>query len=120
MRAGGGGAAGWPRPRRATPTRRSTRSSVNGVTATHTETTLPEPVRALIDFVRERPERQDGFELPAPALDRLERAVRVAAPLRPRAGEQAAGAEPGVLEREQVVAGGDARAAVGDDRLVRR
>ena len=34
---------------------------VDGVTATHTETTLPEPVRALIDFVSERPERQDGL-----------------------------------------------------------
>ena len=34
---------------------------VNGVTATHTETTLPEPVRALIEFVDERPERQDGL-----------------------------------------------------------
>jgi hypothetical protein len=34
---------------------------VDGVTATHTETTLPEPVRALIDFVDERPERQDGL-----------------------------------------------------------
>jgi hypothetical protein len=37
---------------------------VNGVTATHTETTLPEPVRALIDFVDERPEREDGLALP--------------------------------------------------------
>jgi hypothetical protein len=37
---------------------------VNGVTATHTETTLPEPVRALIDFVSERPERQDGLVKP--------------------------------------------------------
>ena len=37
---------------------------VDGVTATHTETTLPEPVRALIDFVSERPERQDALELP--------------------------------------------------------
>jgi predicted protein tyrosine phosphatase len=34
---------------------------VDGVTATHTETTLPEPVRALIDFVSERPERQDAL-----------------------------------------------------------
>ena len=34
---------------------------VDGVTATHTETTLPEPVRALIDFVDERPEREDGL-----------------------------------------------------------
>jgi hypothetical protein len=34
---------------------------VNGVTATHTETTLPEPVRALIDYVSERPERRDGL-----------------------------------------------------------
>ena len=34
---------------------------VNGVSATHTETTLPESVRALIDFVSERPERQDGL-----------------------------------------------------------
>jgi emfourin len=40
------------------------RVTVDGVTATHTETTLPEPVRALIDFVSERPERQDGLELP--------------------------------------------------------
>jgi hypothetical protein len=37
---------------------------VNDVTATHTETTLPEPVRALIEFVSERPERQDALELP--------------------------------------------------------
>jgi hypothetical protein len=37
---------------------------VNGVTATHTETTLPEPVRALIDFVDERPERRDGLAQP--------------------------------------------------------
>jgi predicted protein tyrosine phosphatase len=34
---------------------------VDGITATYTETTLPEPVRALIDFVSERPERQDGI-----------------------------------------------------------
>jgi hypothetical protein len=34
---------------------------IDGVTATHTETTLPEPVRALIDFVSERPERRDGI-----------------------------------------------------------
>jgi hypothetical protein len=34
---------------------------VDGVTTTHTETTLPEPVRALIDFVSERPERRDGL-----------------------------------------------------------
>ena len=37
---------------------------VNGVTATHTETTLPEPVRALIDFVSERPERREGLAKP--------------------------------------------------------
>ena len=37
---------------------------VNGIIATHSETTLPEPVRALIDFVCDRPERQDGLELP--------------------------------------------------------
>jgi hypothetical protein len=40
------------------------RVTVDGVTATHTETTLPEPVRALIDFVSERPERRDRLELP--------------------------------------------------------
>jgi hypothetical protein len=40
------------------------RVDVDGVTATHTETTLPEPVRALIDFVDERPERRDALELP--------------------------------------------------------
>ncbi len=34
---------------------------VNGVTATHTESTLPEPVRALIEFVDARPERQDAL-----------------------------------------------------------
>jgi hypothetical protein len=34
---------------------------VDGVTATHTETTLPEPVRALIDYIDQRPERQDGL-----------------------------------------------------------
>ena len=37
---------------------------VDGVIATYTETALPEPVRALIDFVCDRPERQDGLELP--------------------------------------------------------
>ena len=37
---------------------------VDGIIATHSETTLPEPVRALIDFVCDRPERQDGLELP--------------------------------------------------------
>jgi hypothetical protein len=37
---------------------------VDGVTATHTETTLPEQVRALIEFVDERPERRDALELP--------------------------------------------------------
>jgi hypothetical protein len=37
---------------------------VDGVTATHTETTLPEPVRALIDFVSERPERREGLAKP--------------------------------------------------------
>jgi hypothetical protein len=40
------------------------RVDVDGVSATHTETTLPEPVRALIEFVDERPERRDAFELP--------------------------------------------------------
>ncbi|WP_037500457.1 protealysin inhibitor emfourin [Solirubrobacter soli] len=34
---------------------------VDGVTATHTETTLPESVRALIEFVDERPERDDAI-----------------------------------------------------------
>ena len=38
--------------------------TVDGVTATHTETTLPEPVRALIDFVSERPEREDKLVQP--------------------------------------------------------
>jgi hypothetical protein len=37
---------------------------VSGVIATYSETTLPEPVRALIAFVDERPERQDGLEPP--------------------------------------------------------
>jgi hypothetical protein len=37
---------------------------IDGVTATHTETTLPEPVRALIDFVSERPERQERLVKP--------------------------------------------------------
>jgi hypothetical protein len=37
------------------------RVQVDGIVATHTEATLPEPVRALIDFVDERPERQDGL-----------------------------------------------------------
>jgi hypothetical protein len=41
---------------------------INGLTATHTETTLPEPVRALIDFVSERPERQDGLVNPKRGL----------------------------------------------------
>jgi hypothetical protein len=40
------------------------RVDIDGVTSTHTETTLPEPVRALIEFVDQRPERQDGLELP--------------------------------------------------------
>jgi hypothetical protein len=40
------------------------RVDVDGVIATHTETTLPEPVRALIEFVDERPERRDALELP--------------------------------------------------------
>jgi hypothetical protein len=38
------------------------RVTVDDVTATYTESTLPEPVRALIEFVRERPERQDALE----------------------------------------------------------
>jgi hypothetical protein len=37
---------------------------VNGLTATYTETTLPEPVRELIAFVDERPERRDAVEPP--------------------------------------------------------
>ena len=37
---------------------------VNGLTATYTETTLPEPVRELIAFVDERPERRDALEPP--------------------------------------------------------
>jgi hypothetical protein len=37
---------------------------VNGMIAIYTETTLPEPVRALIAFVDERPERQDALEPP--------------------------------------------------------
>jgi hypothetical protein len=37
---------------------------VDGVSATYTETTLPEPVRALIDFVGERPERQERLVKP--------------------------------------------------------
>jgi hypothetical protein len=37
---------------------------VDGRTANYTETTLPEPVRALIAFVDERPEREDGLALP--------------------------------------------------------
>ena len=73
---------------------------------------------ARADRLRQRAPGTPGrLELAAAPLGRLERAVRVAAPLRPRAREQAAGAEPGVLDREQVVAGGDARAAVGDDGL---
>src|SRR4051812_18763629 len=43
--------------------------------------------------------------------------ARGVAPLRPRARIQAAAAEPGVLEQDEVVAGRDARAAVGDDGL---
>src|SRR3954462_15015439 len=46
---------------------------------------------------------------------RRDRAVARVAVLRPRAGIEAALAEAGVLEWEQVVAGGDARAAGGDD-----
>jgi emfourin len=34
---------------------------VDGATATYSETTLPEPMRALIDFVAERPERREGI-----------------------------------------------------------
>jgi hypothetical protein len=37
---------------------------IDGVTSTHRETTLPEPVRALIEFVDQRPERKDALELP--------------------------------------------------------
>ena len=37
------------------------RVTVDGVSATHTERALPEPVRALIDFVRERPERREAL-----------------------------------------------------------
>src|SRR4051812_34618557 len=44
------------------------------------------------------------------------RGTRRVAPLRPRAGVEAAFAEARVLDREQVVARGDAGAAVGDDR----
>jgi hypothetical protein len=35
----------------------------SGTTAIYTETTLPEPARALIDFVSARPEREDALEL---------------------------------------------------------
>jgi hypothetical protein len=37
------------------------RVTIDGVTATHTESDLPDPVRALIEFVSERPERQDAL-----------------------------------------------------------
>jgi emfourin len=37
---------------------------VDGRSASYTETTLPDPVRALITFVDERPERQDELALP--------------------------------------------------------
>jgi hypothetical protein len=40
------------------------RVTVDGVTATYTESTLPEPVRELIDFVGARPERRESLELP--------------------------------------------------------
>jgi hypothetical protein len=39
--------------------------TINSATiAIYTETTLPETVRALIDFVSARPERQDALDLP--------------------------------------------------------
>src|SRR5829696_5747548 len=46
---------------------------------------------------------------------RLDRAVGVA-PLRPRARVEPTRTEAGVLEHDKVMAGGHARAAVGDDR----
>src|SRR4051812_35196784 len=47
---------------------------------------------------------------------RLDRTGDGVAPLGPGARVEAAAAEARVLDDEQVVAGGDARAAVGDDR----
>ncbi|HWK26587.1 MAG TPA: protealysin inhibitor emfourin [Solirubrobacter sp.] len=44
------------------------RVTVDGVTATHTETTLPPPVRALIDFVSARPERREALLPPGLGL----------------------------------------------------
>jgi hypothetical protein len=38
------------------------RVTVDDVTATYTESTLPDPVRALIEFVGERPERHNTLE----------------------------------------------------------
>jgi hypothetical protein len=38
---------------------------IDGVTSTHRETTLPEPVRALIEFVDQRPEREDELDVRA-------------------------------------------------------
>ena len=52
---------------------------------------------------------------PGSAIADLYRPRRVTTPLRPRAREQATAAEPGLLHRQQVVAGGDAGAAGGDD-----
>jgi hypothetical protein len=40
------------------------RVEIDGVSSVHRETTLPEPVRALIEFVDQRPERTDALELP--------------------------------------------------------
>jgi hypothetical protein len=37
------------------------RVTVDAVSATYTESSLPAPVRELIDFVRARPERQDAL-----------------------------------------------------------
>src|SRR3954452_13055030 len=48
------------------------------------------------------------------------RARRVGAPLAPRAGVEPAAGESGVLHREQVVARGDAAAALVDDVAGRR
>jgi hypothetical protein len=38
------------------------RVTVDTVSATYTESSLPPPVRELIEFVRARPERQDALE----------------------------------------------------------
>src|SRR5919112_6759708 len=60
--------------------------------------------------------RPDRARLPGRSVAGGHGPVRDGAVLRPGTGKEAAGAEPGELQGQQVVAGGDAGAAVADDR----